>query len=66
MTVGPVRVTYPGESANPLCFTIKGIDVDHVMVLNGRGEALEVRSGDKLSAEFGEPIELWIYPKADP
>ena len=61
-----MRVNYPGESANPICFTITGIEVGHVMVLNSRGEGLEVRSGDRLSAEFGEPIELWIYPKADP
>ncbi len=60
-----MRVSYPDEAANPLHFRITGIEVDYVQVLNRKGEARQVRSGDTLPAEFGEPVELWIYPKAE-
>lgn len=63
MTLGPVRVSYPDESANPLVFKISGLEVGKVLVANKKRETLEVSSGDRLPDSFGEPVELWIYPK---
>jgi hypothetical protein len=63
VTLGPVRVVYPDESYNPLVFQIEGVTVEKVFVVNARGDAIEIKSGDRLPDEFGEPVKLLIHPR---
>ncbi len=58
-----MRVRFPGESDDPLVFSISGIDVDYVEVVNVRGQAIRIRSGQKLPAGFGTPEKLRIHPR---